>query len=218
MSKGAVDRRIARTRAGLQHALIALILEKSYEAITVDEICARANVGRSTFYLHYASKDALKRSGLEHLRRELAARQQRVLADGGAVDVLCFSLALFEHARDHIDLYRALVGGRGGTIAVTEIREILADFIRSEINAGTAGRIGQAVPAELMVRYLVGAYISVLTWWLDRGAEPPPRAMDEMFRQLATNGALRHLSRSQQPSNLVEWSDGGRKDRPPSAS
>lgn len=192
MSKGAVDRRIGRTRSGLQHALLALILEKSYQAITVDEICARANVGRSTFYLHYASKDALKRSGLDHLRRELAARQEGVLADEGAADVLGFSLALFKHARDHIDLYRALVGGRGGTIALTEIREVLANFIRGEINTGTTSRAGQDAPAEFVVQYLVGAFTSVLTWWLDRGAEPSPRTMDEMFRQLAKNGVIPH--------------------------
>lgn len=193
MSKGAVDRRIGKTRAGLQHALIALILEKGYDAITVDEICARANVGRSTFYLHYASKDALKRSGLDHLRQELAVRQQRVLAGEGEIDRLGFGLALFEHARDHIDLYRALVGGKGGTIAIMEIREMLAGFIRKEIMAESTGRTDRAVPPDLVVEYLVGAYVSVLTWWLDRGAEPSPQVMDGMFRQLAMNGLRRHL-------------------------
>lgn len=193
MSEGAVDRRIARTRAGLQHALIALILEKSYEAITVDEICARANVGRSTFYLHYASKDALKRSGFEHLRQELAARQQQVLDDAGVTDRLGFGLALFEHARDHIDLYRALVGGKGGTIAIVEIRQMLAEFIRKEIMAESTGRTDRAVPPDLVVEYLVGAYVSVLTWWLDRGAEPSPQVLDELFRQLAMNGLRCHL-------------------------
>lgn len=194
MTGGVVDRRIARTRAGLQHALIALILEKSYEAITVDEICARANVGRSTFYLHYASKDALKRSGFDHLRQELASRQQQVLADAGVTDRLGFGLALFEHAREHIDLYRALVGGRGGTIAIKEIRELLAEFIRKEIEAAPRGGAAGDVPSELVVEYLVGAYLSVLTWWLDRGAEPPPRILDEMFRGLAVNGVLSLLS------------------------
>lgn len=193
MSKGAVDRRIGKTRAGLQHALIALILEKGYDAITVDEICARANVGRSTFYLHYASKDALKRSGLDHLHQELAVRQQRVLAGEGEIDRLGFGLALFEHARDHIDLYRALVGGKGGTIAIMEIREMLAGFIRKEIMAESTGRTDRAVPPDLVVEYLVGAYVSGLTWWLDRGAEPSPQVLDEMFRQLAMNGLRRHL-------------------------
>jgi AcrR family transcriptional regulator len=67
-----MDRRVARTRALLQQAHLSLILEKGYEATTVEDICQVANVGRSTFYAHYASKEDLKRSGLEQLREELA--------------------------------------------------------------------------------------------------------------------------------------------------
>ena len=67
-----IDRRVARTRAMLHQALLSLILQKGYEATTVEDICEAANVGRSTFYAHYTSKDDLKRSGLESLRRLLA--------------------------------------------------------------------------------------------------------------------------------------------------
>src|SRR3954470_8311501 len=108
MANKPIDRRVARTRAMLQQAHISLILKKGYEAITVDEICDAANVGRSTFYAHYTSKDDLRRSGLEHLRKELVDRQKRALAEGNVRDrSLGFSLAMFEHARDHIDLYKA---------------------------------------------------------------------------------------------------------------
>jgi hypothetical protein len=36
--------------------------------------------------------------------------------------------------------------------------------------------------------------MAVLTWWLDRGAKPPPAEVDEMFRRLATDGILAHLA------------------------
>ncbi|RTM09235.1 MAG: TetR family transcriptional regulator [Hyphomicrobiales bacterium] len=78
MARRAIDRRVARTRATLQHALISLIPKKGYEAVTVEDICDAANVGRSTFYAHYTGKDDLKRRGLdEHLRALLAPRQKR---------------------------------------------------------------------------------------------------------------------------------------------
>ncbi|MDX0906328.1 TetR family transcriptional regulator [Sinorhizobium medicae] len=62
ISEYKIDRRVARTRKSLHQALISLILEKGYDSITVDEICQTANVGRSTFYLHFTSKDDLKRA------------------------------------------------------------------------------------------------------------------------------------------------------------
>src|SRR5580698_1580477 len=105
MTKRPIDRRVARTRMMLQKAHISLILEKGYEAITVDDICAAANVGRSTFYAHYTSKDDLRRSGLEHLRKLLVNRQKDALAKPGDIRdrSLGFSLTMFEHAHEHID-------------------------------------------------------------------------------------------------------------------
>lgn len=76
MAKGSIDRRVVRTREMLHQALRSLILEKGYEAISIKEICAAANVGRSTFYAHYTSKDDLKRSGLESMRKLLVDQQR----------------------------------------------------------------------------------------------------------------------------------------------
>src|SRR5258708_22417388 len=53
------DKRVERTRKLLQTALIDLIGEGGYDAITIQEIVDRANIGRTTFYLHYNSKDDL---------------------------------------------------------------------------------------------------------------------------------------------------------------
>ena len=190
MAKRAIDRRVARTKGMLQHALISLILTKDYEAITVEDICEAANVGRSTFYGHYTSKDDLKRSGLDHLRRMLVDRQKEALAARGGMRDRnwAFSLSMFEHARDHMDLYRALVGGRGGAVALGAIRQILSDLVRNELAATVDKKSKDAIPLEFVIQYVVGAYMAVLTWWLDSGAKLPPERIDAMFRHLATDG------------------------------
>lgn len=199
MAKRAIDRRIARTRGTLQHALTSLILEKGYEAITVEDICEAANVGRSTFYAHYTSKDDLKRRGLdEHLRELLTDRQREALATPGdrRTRSLGFSLTMFEHARDHLQLYRALAGGRGGDVSLGMIRQILSDLVRAELPATPDRNSVGVIPHDLVVQYVVGAYMAVLTWWLDRGAKPSPAEVDAMFRRLATDGILGHLAES----------------------
>jgi AcrR family transcriptional regulator len=187
-AKRPIDRRVARTRGMLHQALLSLILEKSYEAISVEEICERANVGRSTFYGHFTSKDDLKRSGLEHLRHELLERHRSASAAMPAgIRPLGFSLPMFEHARDHRHLYRALVGNKGGAIALDTIRQTLCDFVRGEL-AATGGKDATSAPRELVVQYVIGAYMAVLTWWLDGGAKLPPAQMDEHFRRLMSQG------------------------------
>jgi hypothetical protein len=81
-------------------------------------------------------------------------------------------LTLFEHARDHIDLHRGLVGG--GAVALGIIRQILSDVVRNELAATADKGSADAIPRELVVQYVVGAYMAVLTWWLDRDAKPRP--------------------------------------------
>jgi AcrR family transcriptional regulator len=186
------DRRVPRTRAMLQQALMSLIPKKDYDAITIQDICDAANVGRSTFYEHFTSKDDLKRSGFEHLRKELADRQRSVLATPGDIRdrSLGFSLAMFEHARDYRGLHRALVRGRGGAIALCSIRQILSDLVRDELAATGGNSSSDAVPRELVVQHVVGAFMAVLTWWLDGGAKLPPQQIDAMFRRLATEGIM----------------------------
>jgi AcrR family transcriptional regulator len=190
LAKAVIDRRISRTRTMLQNALISLILKKGYEAITVQDICDEANMGRSTFYAHYTSKDDLKRSGFEHLRKTLVDRQREAQAAPGDIKdrSLGFSLIMFEHAGDHINLYRALLGGRGGAVSLGQIRQILSDLVRNELAATGGKTSADILPRELVVQYVVGAFMAVMTWWLDGGAKLPPKRIDAMFRRLATEG------------------------------
>jgi AcrR family transcriptional regulator len=188
VAKRPIDRRVARTRGMLHQALLSLIMEKRYEAISVEDICDRANVGRSTFYAHFTGKDDLKRSGLEHLRRELLDQHRNASASAQAsTRPLGFSLTMFEHARDHMHLYRALVGSKGGAIALDTVRQTLCDFVRGELTR-TKARDANGIPREFVVQHIVGAYMAVLIWWLDDGAKLPPRRMDELFQRLMSKG------------------------------
>ena len=192
MAKKAIDRRVTRTRATLQHALNSLLHKKGYDAITIKDICEVANVGRSTFYVHYTSKDDLKRSGFEPLRRQLVARQREALATArdDRSRSLAFSLPMFEHARDHKDHYRALVGSRGGAVSLGTIRKMLSDLVRGELAATAEKHSADVIPREFVVQYAVGAFMAVLTSWLDGGAKIPPEQINAMFCRLAIEGIL----------------------------
>lgn len=188
VSKTVVDRRVLHTKAALQRALFSLIAKKPYEAVTINDICETAHVSRSTFYAHYTNKDDLKRSGFEPLRKLLLARQQqaRPIAGHRGDSRLSFSLPMFEHARDHKEHYRGLLGSRGGRVSLSTIRKILSDLVRSELTTNSSS--AEALPPEFVVRYLVGADMAVMTWWLDGGTNVPPQRMDAMFRRMAIEG------------------------------
>ena len=185
-----MDRRVTRTRQLLQAALNALILKQNYETISVDDICRAANIGRSTFYTHFVNKDDLKRSGLNTLQLQLLDRQKQALSNPHEHQqkTLSFSLVMFEHARDHLDHYRAQVGNHGGSVALGSIRQMLGKLVRKELAEKGKAVYSSNMPRELVVQYVVGAFLSVLTWWLDGGAKLPPQKIDAMFQRLIVAG------------------------------
>lgn len=60
--------------------------------------------------------------------------------------------------------------------------------MRNELAATIGKTSADIVPRELVVQYVVGAFMAVMTWWLDGGAKLPPKRIDAMFRRLATEG------------------------------
>jgi len=180
-----MDRRIARTRSTLQRALISLITRKGYDAVTVEEICKEADVGRSTFYAHFTGKDHLKRSGLDdHLRSMLLQHQQAAAlrpSDGN----FAFVLPLLEHARDNLDLYRALVSKGGVATTSAMLRQLTTELVRNELAVKPAA---SGLRPEVVTSFVVGGFMALLTSWLDAGAHLPAEEIDAMFRQLVTQG------------------------------
>ncbi|MCP4359116.1 MAG: TetR/AcrR family transcriptional regulator [Chloroflexi bacterium] len=187
MTDKKVDRRIQRTRQLLQDALITLILEKGYDKITVQDIIDEANVGRSTFYAHYLDKDDLMESSVEKLREELGQHLSSGSEDE-AQHAMMPSLTLFQHTQQQHHLYKAMIGGRGIEIVVKAIREGLTAHARAYFEEAERAGKRFAVPMDILVTYLAGSLLTLLTWWLDNDMPYSPERMNEIFTQLVQGG------------------------------
>jgi AcrR family transcriptional regulator len=180
------DRRVERTRRSCMHALVSLIAEKGYERITVQEIIDRADVGRSTFYAHYADKEALLLEGFASFRSFLVGHQRKALAKSvGGLHIRGFGfvLPLLEHVRDVLPFCRAIMKSVGHE----HLEKTLTELVRDELKA-LAPRDRGPMPRDVVVRYAVSALTAVLRWWVDGGAKVPPAEAERIFRELALPG------------------------------
>ncbi len=188
MTEKISDRRVQRTRRLLHKALMSLILEKKYESITVQEILDRADVGRSTFYMHFHDKDELLFSGFHYLQSFLESVQTTsTTVPGKSYErMIGFSLAMFEHANEYRWVNRALLGSGAEAVVRRRIHSVLAGIVWRELKLELRNRKSGngAVSPELLAHFLVSTYISVLTWWLNSKNPVAPTEIDVAYRHL----------------------------------
>jgi AcrR family transcriptional regulator len=181
------DRRVQRTQRLLREALVELIIEKGYDAVTVQDIIDRADVGRSTFYTHFWDKDALLLSGFEKLREqfELDYKDKLVGHESLKEQGIRLGQLVFQHAEGHHQLYKALVGKRGGELITKFLQKFLADMLQNHLALLPADHISSNIPREVTAQFLAGALLALLTWWLDNDLPYPAEDMSRMFQHLA---------------------------------
>jgi AcrR family transcriptional regulator len=168
-----MDRRVRRSRQRLHDALVALTLERGWDRVTVQAVCERARVGRSTFYIHFADKEDALVGGLEHVRDDLNGRVQP-----GAFG---FVRGLLEHADASRRLFRAVIGRRSGLAVQRRFREIVLELVLEELRA-------QGVkPAQLATtgRFLSGALVELVYAWVDARQASPAAELERQFTTLA---------------------------------
>ena len=181
------DRRVQRTHQLLQGALMSLIREKGFEALTVQEIIDRANVGRATFYAHFDNKEDLLLSGLEDLRASLKERQRQALSGGTGTDegAFAYSREMFAHAAEHRDVYQSMVGKRSGAVVEQLVHKMLVDLVRDDLKAMASRRDTSSPPTEAVVQFVAGGLFGLLIWWVDRRMRLSVEEVNALFRRMA---------------------------------
>lgn len=181
-----VDRRVRRTKDMLRGALLALIKEKGYERITVQEIIDRADVGRSTFYAHFRDKEDLLVYGLEELREPFGSTPVGNRRGAGGSP----SLAVFEHFARYNDVWSAMAGRRGAEVFVRHLHEFLSEQVRQQLSERAAAGPTQ-VPLDALVEFAVSTMLGLGMRWWQMGETPySPREVDRIYRRL-TEPAIR---------------------------
>jgi AcrR family transcriptional regulator len=184
----AADRRVRRTQRALTVALLELVSDKGYDAVTIQDLLNRADVGRSTFYAHYRGKDDLL---LRSFERMLDGLDDAMEQQGEANRRLAPVRELFRHVAASRTFHRALARARmldrvyqAGTnrLGATITRRLAA------LPRRTGGAAGDAPELAVVAQACAGALFALLRWWVDQGAPFGPERMDEMYHAIVGAG------------------------------
>jgi AcrR family transcriptional regulator len=198
MSDSQPDRRVRRTRQALQDALISLILEKGYDSVTIEEITNRADLGRTTFYLHYRDKEELLLQAIDSIVEDFIAKHAADLDRDLSPALTAKSLQanlderilfhVFEHARENADLYKVMLRGEGSSKTTERMRVLISEEAVKRLQ--NRPMVGLKVPLNFFGAYFAGALIEVVTWWLENDQPYDVKSTVAYFQQLFIFGAM----------------------------
>jgi AcrR family transcriptional regulator len=185
-----MDRRKQRTRRALREALVSLILEKGYDAITVQDITDRADLNRGTLYLHYRDKNDLLMRSSQDIYDELLAEfepltKQRV----SAMDIPKRNLVIiFSHVAANANFYRVILGENGVPAFRAKLREIIIQVgLKRLVALERLKAATPTMPSDLLIGFAEGAIMGVIEWWLENNLSPPVEVVAQYTLDLVVN-------------------------------
>ncbi len=184
-----IDRRIIRTRRALREALIALILQKGYETITVQDITDRADLNRGTLYLHYRDKQDLLLSSSNDVYNELLAQFAPISEHNLDMAIPERHLTIvFRHVVANADYYRVMLGEHGVPAFITRLRHLIYQVSLERFQALRKLIPAKPFPSEFVAGFSSGAVIGVLEWWLENNMPMSPEELARYTLQLIVSG------------------------------
>ncbi len=163
MTQPASNLRVRRTQKLLREALIDLIEERGFDALTVGEITERAMVSRAAFYRNYQDKyDLVEQIFAEVMQALFDAVSEPVVEHPPQIWV-----KFFAHIAEYDRLYRALLGRKGSPWFVLKMRASLVDLMKEYERLPLANQSISLASDEFVRDLLATMLVEAITWWLE---------------------------------------------------
>jgi AcrR family transcriptional regulator len=173
------DRRKQRTRQQLKDAAAKLILERGFDAVTIQDITDYADVGRGTFYLHFRDKEEIVARIIQDSFEAFEGANIPSL-DNMTVeqrDLIAFT-GFFMHIAEQGALFRAV----GGSIGAANVAAYIGDYVlKRAIMRLNEQNLYPDVPPEIAAQFMAGALMQMVSWWLNHTDEYTPQQVGRMF-------------------------------------
>ena len=172
-----LDRRQKKTREAIFRALQKLMERKQFGSITVQEIIEEADIGRSTFYAHFKTRDDLLRSLcssiFEHVFTDLLPQED----DAADLQNLDLKLGhILYHLKENEINIKAIINTDNEGLFMNYFRQYLATLFARYVPA-----FSKNVPDDFLIRHLVGSFAETVKWWVDRQMLPAPETAAHFY-------------------------------------
>lgn len=178
------ERRKQATRQALTQAAADLLLARGYDAVTVQDITDRADVGRGTFYIHFKDKEDIIWAILRDQFAPLGSLLPRTQPDLPFQQRIYYIwLTTFTHFYEHRDLVRAVFGDRGYLPIANRLSNYLVDMMIEDLTLNARDTTLNH-PIPFIANYLTGAQMRIVMWWFQEAETRSPEQVAAMFYEM----------------------------------
>ena len=182
-----MDRRVQKTRAAIMQAFETLLMKKSYDDITIQNIIDAANIGRSTFYAHFETKDNLLEAICEGLFGHIFAEHLNAEPghdfSAGGEGVEARILHTLYHLQEDRKRLSRIFSCESADLFWEYFRAPFSRFVEAEIVPALATDVHD-VPRDYVVHYVCDAFIGTVKWWFFQGLATSPEDVSRYFLRL----------------------------------
>ncbi|MGF9938949.1 TetR/AcrR family transcriptional regulator [Bacillus anthracis] len=173
-----IDLRIRRTHKLLWDSLFELMTQskQKYSTITINQICERAMVHRTTFYKHFEDKDTLLAFGFK--------RYSKMIAEIPVSDRLSKPFQVMEQFLHHEELGKILETQMSDEQFINRTQYLSHETRKQEIEALYQLRKNHTIPNDLILEFYSGAITSLSAWWFKNERKVSAAEMDRYLQQL----------------------------------
>lgn len=182
-----MDRRKQKTKDSIYEAFTALISEKEYSSITIQEIIDRANVGRSTFYTHFQTKEDLVHSLCDmlydHVFESAASGNHHhgeFKSENNADSILCH---MIHHLQENDHNILTLLSCDSSGLVVRYFKNKLSNLVERELKFSN-----KELPADFVINHIASSFLEMIQWWVLNGKKESPEQLEQYF--IATTKGL----------------------------
>jgi AcrR family transcriptional regulator len=192
------DLRVIRTKESIRDALIKLIDEKGFEAITVKDLTTKAKINRGTFYAHYQDKFDLMKKCEDEIMLELSSIVKTnfpsviasIKTDFPDVPPFPHTVLLFEYLNENSDTMKAVLGPKGDLSFQTRLKDLMWEILYGDNQNSFLKKENFLVPGQYLSSYLGNAMMGVVQQWLNSGRKESPQEMARILTTITVNGPL----------------------------
>jgi AcrR family transcriptional regulator len=180
----------------LLDALLELIPEMGFYAITVQAITERAGLNRATFYLHFTDKDELLSAAIKDVLAELEnisiprESHQNTIDMDSSKDLF---VHFFEHVARHGDFYRVMLGERSVASFALQMQDYIEQMGLRWLAQANINKNRMTIPVEIFMSFLGAAYLGVIKWWIQNDMPYSAEYMAAQFMELTLMGIHRSM-------------------------